>query len=370
MWRDNMRTASFRGVHFLVLTGETTVGRRIARHEYPQRDVPYMEDMGRKAREYKVDAYVLGPDYMPGRDSLIDALEEPGAGQLVHPWHGEKLVTVASSNFFESTQDGGYCRVTIEFVEAGEENEPHTTPDTDAAVEQSGNDLLASAESDFARSFSLKKMPDWAVFDAESALSSLLMAAGLAGSFALLRGLFDSPVALASALAGRLDTVKNPEKLATFAIPEETIKWHTTTRGAITRNRRALIILTRAAGTKKAILQLTKIEAPTLDEAASARAEIVVLTDSLIFTPDCGVATSDAAIRLRSLAIAHFMAITPYLPRIARITPFSVRPALVHAHDFYGDAWVKDLREAEIVRRNSVKHPGFVPSGRALELIA
>ena len=61
-WSDQLRPASFRGVPFVVLAGTVSAGRRLARHEYPQRDIPYMEDMGRRAREYKVEGSIICPD--------------------------------------------------------------------------------------------------------------------------------------------------------------------------------------------------------------------------------------------------------------------------------------------------------------------
>lgn len=76
-WRDELRPASFRGVSFYVEGGTLTFGRRLAIHEYPQREKPYVEDLGKKARVYRLEAFVLGPDYMKDRDALIDALETP-----------------------------------------------------------------------------------------------------------------------------------------------------------------------------------------------------------------------------------------------------------------------------------------------------
>ena len=49
-----------------------------------------------------------------------------------------------------------------------------------------------------------------------------------------------------------------------------------------------------------------------------------------------------------------------------RVTPEATQPALVLAYGLYEDAG----REAEIVTRNKVRHPGFVPGGQALEVLA
>ena len=69
-WRDQWQTAKFRGVEFRFRTASATLGRRNVVHSYPGRDDPYVEDMGRKAREFSLEAFVLGDDYMAWRDRL------------------------------------------------------------------------------------------------------------------------------------------------------------------------------------------------------------------------------------------------------------------------------------------------------------
>ena len=49
-WPQMLNQASFRGVPFAVYGGDARFGRRLALHEYPGRDKPYIEDMGRSTR--------------------------------------------------------------------------------------------------------------------------------------------------------------------------------------------------------------------------------------------------------------------------------------------------------------------------------
>ena len=44
--------------------------------------------------------------------------------------------------------------------------------------------------------------------------------------------------------------------------------------------------------------------------------------------------------------------------RLATLTPNEVTPALVLAYDYYEDA----SRQSDIVVRNAIRHPGFVPT--------
>lgn len=67
-WRDRLLPASFRGAEFLVDSHSTeAAGRRAAVHEYPGRDTPYAEDLGRRTGEYRIQGYVLGEDYLHSR---------------------------------------------------------------------------------------------------------------------------------------------------------------------------------------------------------------------------------------------------------------------------------------------------------------
>ena len=150
-WLDQMQDGSFRGVPFL-LDEEclTQIGRRGQLHEYPLRDTPYGEDLGRRARRFNVDCLVIGDDYMDQRDALIAALETKGAGTLVHPYYGTKSVVVLDAvEVRESTRFGGMARFRIPFEESGEKLEPATTTDTTSVV----NTQSASAMSQLASSF-------------------------------------------------------------------------------------------------------------------------------------------------------------------------------------------------------------------------
>lgn len=119
-WRDRLLPASFRGAQFHVETGGRQGGRRIARHEFPKKDKPYSEDMGRRARVMRIAGYVIGPDYTFERDDLISALERSGPGMLVHPTQGQMLVVVDDFFCSESRQRGGMAEFDMSFIEAGQ----------------------------------------------------------------------------------------------------------------------------------------------------------------------------------------------------------------------------------------------------------
>ena len=121
-WRDTLQTAHFRGVPFGVQEAHGSGGRRIKTHEYPQRDQPFSEDLGRKARETKLIGYVVGTNYHTDRNRLIRALEQNGPGILNHPLRGELNVVVKSYTVKESKDTGGMAEFNMTFIERGSQN--------------------------------------------------------------------------------------------------------------------------------------------------------------------------------------------------------------------------------------------------------
>src|SRR5215471_15541205 len=115
-WRDELLPASFRGAMFHVDSGSKESGRRIVVHEFPKRDVPYAEDMGRRALVFSVRGYCITypfdaqsggllyrRDYRMARDALIAQLETGGPGVLQLPTL--KSVTVVAQQYRWSEEE-------------------------------------------------------------------------------------------------------------------------------------------------------------------------------------------------------------------------------------------------------------------------
>jgi prophage DNA circulation protein len=387
-WRTALRTASFRNVVFHVEAATLTAGRRLARHEYPQRDIPYLEDMGRKAREYKVEALVLGDDYMDQRDALLAAIESAGPGQLVHPYYGTLLVVVSGEcQISESTQHGGLARITIPFVEAGRQQEPQASTDTQALLDAQVLVCDDAFALDFEDNFSVDGLPDFAVQDALDGVNTALNVPGVAlGNVAwiaanplsalnaLLPGnllaSLSAPLGLARGLLQLVGNATSLQGLLGLSLVSMAPGGGSAARLAVADNRTALGALMLQAATTRRVMDLTAAAPTTLEDVRAARAEIVQRTDTVLFSSATGQSSADALVQLRTVAMAHFAAITPSLPRIASSTPLAVRPTLVAAHALYGDDWLAQQRDAELITRNSLRHPGFVPAGVPLSWVA
>lgn len=122
-WRDALVPASFDGNEFFVDVGNKEGGRRLVVHQFPKKDTPYTEDMGRRATEFSVRGYCIQsyrqPDYRPARDALQARLDADGPGTLQLPTMFPMKVCCQQYRLTEDEQLGGYCAFDMRFVEAG-----------------------------------------------------------------------------------------------------------------------------------------------------------------------------------------------------------------------------------------------------------
>ena len=147
-WRDGLLPAQYGGASFYVDSGSVESGRRIVEHEFPKRDAPYAEDMGRRAIRFQVRAYCVAyprdagglkvRDYRKPRDALKEKLETGGSASLQLPTLKPLTVVCERYRLTEEEKYGGYCVFDISFAEAGSK---------DAGSVNSGAATIAAAQS-------------------------------------------------------------------------------------------------------------------------------------------------------------------------------------------------------------------------------
>jgi len=480
-WRDNLLPGSFRGVPFKTLPLTTQIGRRNVVHEYPQRDKPYGEDLGRKARQYQVEAIVLGVDYLSQRDRLIAALESKGAGRLVHPTLGEMDVILSSPA--SMTEDlgvaGGSAKFSMTFTEAGDIAALTVTADTSKRVETAADAATATAQDAFGRTFDLgsdqpgllsqvlnvlngatagivglindiKSLPASLLADATSlvnaaigdsqqilsafsSLSDMLdlgilgalfassstgavptdsvpalsVASQIAVASATLSTTASSPAALAAVMTGVVQgfrgttgtgggvvggfglpglsasrTVADGSAVSALAgtpflaladampsaagtggvVSFDAVPAPDTALGtAQASNRQALAGLVRQVAVIEAVRAATDRDASytTTAEAAATRDGLAGRLDAeMLASQDHDLTASLRA--LRATLVEDMDRRAAALPSLKTVLTTTVQPALVLAARYYDDP----SRAADLVARNDVAHPGFVPAGR------
>lgn len=376
-WRERKLPASWRGVPFHVDGDELSGGRRGQLHEYPQRDRPFVEDLGRKARKFSFTAFLIGPDYMDRRDALLAALEKAGAGTLVHPEYGSVTVSLDPGTDYRishSREQGGYCTVQMAFVEAGELVFPSARIDTAVTAWDRAGDLDSAAVTAFADTFSLDGWPD---FIAEGALSDMtdaldfmetaLSLSGL-GALASVRSELTALIIDATALAagvqslfqafGAADGGASTLALSAAATyrPGRTLATQTPTGQQEQANQSAIAALVRRAALAQASRAASVTRWTVRDEALAIRESLAArYRDEEDATLSSTVFGALSAARLATVRDIGQRA--KPLPRLREITPPGPMPALVLSYDLYETT----EREADIVARNRIVHPGFVP---------
>lgn len=395
-WKDSLQPASFRGVPFHVTDDGGAGGRRGQLHEYPLRDTPLFEDMGRKGRERSITGFVIGPDFITERDALLEALEASGPGELVHPTMGRIMVSVPDFRYRHSNAEGGMCRFDISFVESGEVRYPTATIATSQQTISAAEVLEQTAVEQFAEAFDVTGLPAWAGEDAISHASTMLDS--LQDAFDATGGVLGNPV---DKLLDALPTLIGvPEQLATgvfglfgkaaavITSADRLVQGYsaadalnygrassllrliqafgnvtrgsnlTATRRKVLDNQDALNALTRRALITQAAGMTAIMPLPVYDDAVRLRTETLAAIDTESLQADD--ATYLALSDLRARVYDDMTARIANAARLREIKPPQVMPALALSYDLYESL----AREGEIVARNRLRHPGFVPAER------
>ena len=422
-WKDRLVDASFRGVPFKTEDESLTAGRRVETHEFVNRDKPYTEDLGKATSRPKFSAYVIGDNCYEQRDRLIEALNKPGPGTLIHPAYGEMSVCVDGEiNVSSSSSEGRMVRFDLRFVEAGE----LTYPTSGAAT---ANTLVSSCSalddciSDNFDQFGMDGMPDFVqngvVDDATSMLGYVsgkmaMVDSGISDAARLMQGdisvLLPPPssgkgfidqlqtmwrsgnrlagnasdlytmiknfagITLGSDLAPRgvwktdSKTTQNQKQqgnyvasaIRTTAISEAvyavtTLPAQTSTPAEVAQQSTGWPSITHPE-LNNAPGETAAVEAPTWDDLVDIRDTLNIVIDK-----ELSRVTDDrlflALRRVKSDLNNDIKTRLVQTQKTVVRTPDEVTPALVLAATWFDNA----ARESDIVRRNAVAHPGFVP---------
>lgn len=408
-WRDNLREASFRGVAFKYADTDGEYGRRHARHEYPGRDVPFLEDMGRKTREHSLQAYVLEPAHLEQARLLREACEKPGPGTLVHPYMGEMQVVCTGCRQRFTTRDGGMASFQLSFAESGDNRYPKASPNTKVQVDVASDDAVSALKEDFKGTFSVDGysgfvsgeaailagtiaddieaalqgaisfneelagfVRDVANFKAD-VLSHLRNPFGLADIIGDLLGtLGDLNSLVTSTLDFSLFPGSNPNiftHFATYGAGFDKVPETTATRIRQAANQKALSGLVRKVAMVERIRLATRQTFTVRANAIAARdtfSDLIDLEDDTVSDT-----TYRALVVLRAALVKHIAAVAPSLPRVIEYTTSTTTPVIVLAHGLYGDE-LKNVagRADEITARNHLRHPGMIAGGDVLEVLS
>lgn len=393
-WRTQLQAGRFRTAAFQVDSHDHGGGRRLAQHEYPLRDEPYVEDLGRKAREYNIECLVIGEGYMAARDALRAALEAQGSGTLVHPWLGTLRVAVVNYRLRESTRDGGMALFSVNFIEAGREAEPDAEADTAGNVGTAATAATTASESKFAAAFGVagqsQFVGDAAVAQIGKVVSTLRTVSGriaattqfISDFSAQLNALgsaagtlIRTPAVLASQITGVMVSLGGVSTSVTGAINGYKTLWPfgnaDTSPGSSTpglarqsANQSAMNHLVQAGATLQAARLAATVDFTSSTEATNLRQVFADQFDALLSATDDNTLFA-ALVDAHAAVVRDLTARAAKLPRTRTVSPAATLPALALAQRLYGAA----TQAGDIVTRNRIRHPGFVPGGVPLEVL-
>lgn len=389
---SELRPASFRGVPFQVDASEPSFGRRVQVHEYPQRDKPYVEDLGRGTRDIPIIGFVVGEDYIAQAQALIGALEEAGPGTLSHPWLGEMRVSLRELARVSFNRELGQARIQMLFVESGELTFPSSEASTQAAARKAASKLEAASVQSFAERFGVKGFQDFVAAAASGNLGKMLGIVGLSDVGKAL-GFANS---LTKTISTAIALISNPQSLGytvmgafgLSGLATTSAAWSniarqlsrvgqspslkhktsatasTAARRQINANTNAVSALSRQAMLVQAIgaSSLVGSAVDTTARPTVAYQDMVGVRDDVLAAIDRELLVADDAVyeALMAARAAVWSDLTERARNSARLTthqaPETV-PALALAYDLYENA----ERDAELVSRNTIRHPGFVP---------
>lgn len=420
-WIERLHPASFRGVPFKVSEDDGAFGRRVQTHEYPNRDEPYTEDLGRLTRRFNIDAYLVGDDYFDQRDQLIKAVETPGPGTLVHPYYGEMSICIDGAiQVRHSDTAGRMCRVSFSVVESGKLSFPTSGVATGQVLVSSCSELDDAITAEFS-SFGLDGLSDFiqrdvieratdmldsvadaftmvdsAVSDAarllQGDLSVLLMPPSSGMDFVnALQKMWRAGDRLsgdASDLVTMIDTLSGVT-LGDDLSPRGVWSADSTTTRETKQQQNYIAAAIRTTAISEAAFNVSELPQPKTPVQQVQDNRLVVVTHpALNDVPDNSTApnmvTWDDLIEIRETLNRAFDTELPRTQsdmlfvalntvkanvnrdisaRLAQVEqtvirkPSEVLPALVLSATWYDNA----ARETDITGRNAIAHPGFVP---------
>lgn len=388
------RIASFRGVAFKVFTSDTEFGRRVVEHEFVKRDEPYQEDLGRRARQFSIEAFVTGNNVDTQRDALIAACETPGPGILIHPYYGNRNVIVKTLRVREAAGEQGLVRFNIDFSEAGQLMFPTSKIDPASKLESAAADLQAASEADFVNKFSVLGQPQFVVDSARAKVqefadflgttsSSISNSSSAITDFDLsvrqlkaeAGDLINTPATLYGRLAESIASLKNLavskedaaklySKFYDYGQTDVINQTPTISRQQQQLNQGALNNSIIQESLANGATESSQIAFKSVEDANASRQSLF----DTIENQENTTTDDDVYAALLSLRARVAQAIPPQdesLPFVVSIDLGETTPSLSLSYQLYESL----DREQDIIDRNAVSNPAFLPAGEPLMVL-
>jgi prophage DNA circulation protein len=430
-WEDRVnRVGFFRGVPFFYSDVNGAVGRRTAVKEFPGRDEPEVEDLGRRPRRIPMEIFVIGADYDIARDNLVEAFETKGPGELEHPYWGTMTVVLeGEAQLKETTKEQRIARFSVTFLQTRGNLSFTEVADTATEVDLTVTKVETNLLDQFAKTFNVldevAEVAEDAVTTIEEATTALhkvrkriastmqvvndakaaiddfvditaslvttpidlanqfiaLYATVFAGitevtdAFTDLVDFFGSDDDEVSGAAGSIlasDTRvillgRVVEELSTFGDDFPTLPENTPRQEVTAENERQVIRLVKTSVAIEAARVVVDLNFENFDQAVEIRQLMTMLIDEISSDDNLPDELYTSLVDMRAALVEHLNQAASSLSELDDYTPKSTLPALVLAYQIYGDS----RRESEILARNSdIRDPTAVQGGRVIRVLS
>ncbi len=375
-WKDRLRPASWRGISFFVDDSEVSAGRKNAEHEFPQRNISYVEDMGRRTRVYNIVGYVLGDDYDRQRDALLDACEQPGIGDLIHPRYGKiRVQLIEPVRVRERNTDGRIATFDLVFSETQEPTQPVIIVDSKTNFFDKIDAAIDTVVDIFETAYDIFQQPQNVIDDISKTVNNLTVALETVkrnGKKALnfqdnlqnLKNNVSSLIYSVEDFATILNELFTEDEGIDGILENLKLKDFQADENIIEPNNLALNQYIRQNAVIGATKAVIGVEFTSINQAYEIRDLVAPALDELMETADDPLYS--ALYELRIAMVDDIAARADSLPALLEKTLADSLPVLFVAYDLYEDI----ERADEITERNNVVHPGFVPGGVEIEVLS
>ena len=407
-WPSSLQPSSYGSARFYVDSNEVETGRDLDVHEFPHRDDPYVEDMRRKTNIIPVTAYVASDQADKEAAALAGACERGGAQTLRLPMESFRAHCESCKRVFNKDQLG-YIAFSLRFVRDGSGAAPFALPVSVRQVEWLASQIAAPLAARFAATFKtlgasqavseaavdvvrhfaayadvslatvrmthdLVPQVHRSVQDIDRDAAELVRQGAIGNNLTETSGI-DVSVSESSALPDRIvqvmqdvraaavdeaESVRLLAMLVTYEAPLDEAPIITPSGTQRGENAEAIASTIRLAALAEYAAAVIARPYEDRRAAIAARAELAVTFEAAM-APLTGAADGELLAALMDIRGETIHALSQVILSLASVifvqTPKRL-PAVVLSQRLYGTA----DRAEEIVARNRVEHPGFVPT--------
>lgn len=389
-WAKSLLPGSFRGAKFYASTIYSGGGRRVNTKNFPEKDDPEFQDMGRAVRTFSITGYVMGDTAFKDRDALIKAIETRGPGTLVHPYRGSMQAIGKSYSISETETEARYIQISMEF-EAVNATVTKAVKDTKAEVFRRKMSLLEKILAWFEKAYNVTRKPVNAL---EKALGTMDKCLSVVAAAKKVTSVSDEFTRTLRQIQGRTDVLLLNSKIMAqdfttlinfgtdetnyipaFLLPDEAKQQRREMADINTQNATALSAnpgpldeaiqrLNQLSALAAQTGLLTLIEFNSPEDAIAAEQRLIADFDQVLANID---PTDDLYSAIRgTLAAVHadLAQRSIDLPRLADLAITNQRNALELNQEVYGSLDQFD----EVIALNGIIHPGFIGTATPIRL--